>query len=164
MNAAQFGAALDHQAHAPERALEATVRIHFVGAYRRLTGLAPVLTGLHRAAATPVSGEGGGPSTVWERDRDYPHPGDGLARTIAAGFKPGDRIGIEDRAVTKTGFPYGIMIQPPAKRPLFGFPAGSRPAVSPKAPEGDYAVVYEEEEATIYRDLEIALRREEGWK
>lgn len=163
MNAAQFAAALDHQAHAPERALEATVGIHFVGAYRRVTSIAVRDTGLH-GAAVPALGDNSGGDIVWERDRDYPHPGDGLARTIAASFKAGDRISFKDPGVTEDGFRYGITLQTPAQRVLFGFPAGTKPAGSKQAPEGDYGLVYEEEEATIYRDLEIALRKEEGWK
>jgi hypothetical protein len=160
VNADQFAAALDHAAHAPERAIEATVRIHYVAAYRSFLGMAAVDTGLHRAAFVPVAGEGGGPSLTWEKGRSYPSPGDGLARTIASGFRAGDRIGFEDRAQTKKGFRYGIMIQTPAQRVLLGFPAGSRPAVSPKAPEGDYGKVYERLLAEVPRDLEYALARE----
>ena len=159
MNAAQFAAALDHAAAGVEDALTSTVRIHFVSGYRDFLGLAPVDTGLHRAALAPFKGESSGGTITRDRDRDYPSPGDGLARTVAAGFKLGDTIGFEDQAKTDRGFAYGIMIQTPKQRSLLGFPAGSRPAVSPKAREGSYGKVYERWLEEVPRDLEAAVQK-----
>lgn len=143
MTAAKFAAALEHTGNQIAKQTEATVRIFFVGAWRDVLGLAPVDTGAHRAAV-PYEGTAP-PGTFVRRPGDqYPHPGDGLARIVASGFNLGDRIAFSDRARTANGFPYGIMIQPPADRPTFGYPAGSRPAISRAAPRGDYAVVWGE--------------------
>lgn len=159
MNAAQFGAALQHTVNAIEDAHTAAVRIRYVAAYRRFLGLAPVDTGAHRAGFEPFAGEPTGSTFVRDPEGDYPHPGDGLARTVASGYQLGDKIGFADQARTRGGFAYGIMIQPPADRPLFGFPAGSKPAVSAKAPAGDWALVYRDLEEHLPGEIEIRVAK-----
>lgn len=162
MNLAQFNAAMDHAVEGLSTATDETVKIFFVGAYRDVSGLAPVDTGAHRAGVAPFKGSSAPAALVRRPEDSYPHPSDGLARTIAASFRSerGDRIAIADTAVSPKGFPYGIVIQPPADRPLFGFPAGSKPAVSRQAPRGDFAVVYKRVRDEFPVALEAAIERE----
>lgn len=160
-SAAQFGAELDGAWLDATTADEGAIADMYVRGYQLLVGLAAVDAGAHRAGMEPF--EGTPPTSTFERDprRTYPRPGDGLARAVSAGFRIGDYIGYRDAARARGGYQYGVMIQTPAQRPIFGFPAGSRPAISPKAPEGDWGKVYEILDAELPRAREAALR--EAW-
>ena len=157
VNLAEFRREMEAAKTLPAQALETTVREQFVDKWRMFLGLAPVRSGAHRAS-TPYRGELPG---AWTRTEGatYPHPGDGPARAIAEAYRAGERIGFGDRAQTKRGFLPGIMIQSPASRPLFGFPAGSRPAVSPQAPAGDYALVWRALQQDFMAQFEDELER-----
>lgn len=159
VGAAKFRIELARAGKALEDATVRTVQDEFIGAYRDVAGLAPVDTGAHRVAEA-FKGKPSGARIVRHPEDQWAHPGDGPARQVAAGFRLGDTIGMIDIAVTPRGVTYGQWIQPPADRPIFGFGAGSKPAISKQAPRGDYAVVWKELDREFFPALEGAIREE----